>query len=105
MYFGHKELNVVASPVLSAWIMHLEMSSSSLPPLWGKRFYLQLTDVQTEAQKCLETTQGHTVSKRRLDSSLGLAIPRDQLLYMPRLPPRESKANGKKKPHKVHSLK
>lgn len=83
-------------PVPIAWVIHLELVSRSLPTLWGKRFYLQLTDVKTEAQKRLETTRGHTVSKWSLDSNLGLAIRKDQLFYTPPLPRPPSASQGVK---------
>lgn len=71
------------------------ISSNSLSILWDRCFYLQLIDVKTEIQKCLKTTQWHTVGKWSLGSD-SCHLQRSPSCYPSGLFPRETKGNGKK---------
>lgn len=71
------------------------ISSNSLSILRERCFCLQSTDVKTEIQKCLKTTQWPTAGKWSLGSD-SCHLQRSPSCYPSSLFPRKTKGNGKK---------
>ena len=71
------------------------ISSNSLSILRERYFCLQLTDVKTEIQKCLKTTQWPTAGKWSLGSD-SCHLQRSPSCYPSSLFPRKTKGNGEK---------